>query len=67
MPVKLRSSTQKMVNLSMTEAELNLAGVQDILFVTNVLKSLGPKNKLPMWVRIDYGNNWSDDGRMHHV
>ena len=47
-PVTFRSSTQKMVSLSTTEAELNAAvmGVQHALFMKNILKSLGLKVKL---------------------
>ena len=44
-PVIFRSSTQKMVSLSITEAELNatVMGVQDALFMRNILKSHGLK------------------------
>ena len=40
--------------LSTTEAELNVAvmGVQDALFMKNILKSLGLKVKLPMLASI---------------
>ena len=74
-PVTYQSSTQKMVTLSTTEAELNAAvkGVQDALFVRNILKSLGLKVKLPILANIDKGgavdidNNWSVGGRICHV
>ena len=44
--VLFRSLTQKKVSLSTTEAELNAAvlGVQDELFMKNILKSLGLKS-----------------------
>ena len=66
-PVTYRTSTWKMVRLSMTEAELNseMMHMQDALLVRNILKSLGLKVKLPMSVNIDngvamdIGDNWS--------
>ena len=41
----------------MTETEWNAAmmGVQNALFMRNILKSLGPKVKLPMLASIDNG------------
>ena len=56
-PVIFKSSTQKMVSLSTTKAELNSAilDVQDALFVENILKSLRLKVKLPMLANIDNG------------
>ena len=73
--VMLRSSTQKMVSLSTTKAELNAAvmGMQDELFMKNILISLGLKVKLPILASIDngrvedIGHNWSVDGKTHHV
>ena len=73
-PVTFKSSTQKMVSLLTIEAELNIAfmGVQDALFVRNILKSLGLKVKynyqlamimLEQWIC----NNWSICRRTHHV
>ena len=55
--VTFRSSTQKMVILSTTKAELNaeVMGVQDAFFVKNILKSFGLKVKLPMLACIDNG------------
>ena len=57
------------------EAELNTAvmGVQVVLFVKNILKSLKLKVKLPILASIDngravdVGNTWSVGGRTHHV
>ena len=57
LPITFRSSTQKMVSVSTTEAELYVAvmGVQDALFMINILKSLGLKVKLPILDSIDNG------------
>ena len=74
-PVTFRKSTQKIVSLPTTKAELNAAvmGVQDALFRKNILKSLDLKVKLPILASLDNGrtvnihNNWSVDGRTHHV
>ena len=75
MLVMFRSSTQKMVSLSTTKVELNAAviGVQDALFVKNMLKSLELKFKSPILTSIDngravdIGNNWSVGGRTCHA
>ena len=56
-----------MVSLLTTKAELNatVIGVQDALFMKNILKSLGLKVKLPMLTSIDHDmavdidTNWS--------
>ena len=50
-----RSSTQKMMSLATTQAKLNVAvmGVQDALFVKNILKSLELKVKLPILASIN--------------
>ena len=64
-----------MVSLLSTKAELNVAvmGVQDALFVKNILKSFGLKVKLPTLASVDnsgavdIGNNWSVYGGTHHV
>ena len=47
-PVTFRSATQKMVSLLTTVAELNavVMGVQDEMFMKNILKSLGLKVEL---------------------
>ena len=62
-PVAFRSSTQKMVYLLTTKAELNAAvmGVQDALFMKNILKSLGLKVKLPIQANIDNGRAEDND------
>ena len=72
-PVMCRSSTQK--TLLTTKAELNVAvmGVQDALFMKNILKSLWLKVKLSILASIDNSgavdidNNWSVGGRTRHV
>jgi hypothetical protein len=70
-----KSSTQKSVALSVCEAE-QTAGVlfaQDMLYIWNVLESLGLKMKLPMTLEInnkgavDLANNWSIGGCTRHV
>ena len=74
-PVSWRSSTQRHVTLSVTEAELS-AGVtcaQDMLYVMNLLKSIGLKVKLPMVLEmdnrgaLDLAHNWSVGGRTRHL
>jgi hypothetical protein len=74
-PVCYRSTTQRHVTLCVTEAE-GAAGVmeaQDMLFVYNILKSLGLKVQLPMVLEldnkgaIDLANSWSVDGHTCHV
>jgi hypothetical protein len=70
-----KSLTQKSVTLSVCEAE-QTAGVlctQDMLYVKNVLESMGLKVKLPMCLEIDnkgavdLANNWSIGGYTRHV
>ena len=64
-----------MVSLSITEAEQNaeVMGVQNALFMKNILKSIGLKIKLPLFASIDNsravdaGNNWSVGGRTCQV
>ena len=55
--VRFKSSTEKMVSLSTTKAELNAAvmGQQDELFMKNIPKSVGPKVKLPVLASVDNG------------
>ncbi len=74
-PVMFKSSTQKSVLLSVCEAE-QTAGVlcaRDMLYVWNVLKSMGLKVKLPMTLEmdnkgaVDLANNWSIGGCTRHV
>ena len=70
-----KSSTQKSVALSVCEAE-QTAGVlcaQDMMYVRNVLESMGLKVKLPMALEmdnkgaVDLAINWSIGGRTRHV
>jgi hypothetical protein len=74
-PVMFKSSTQKLVALSVCEAE-QTAGVlcaQDMLYVWNLCKSMRLKVKLPMLHKIDkkgtvnLANNWSIGGPIRHV
>jgi hypothetical protein len=74
-PITFRSSTQKFVSLSVTEAE-SAAGVmvaQDMLYVYRLLESTGLSVELPMLLEIDnkgavdLANNWSVGGRTRHV
>ena len=63
------------IALSVTAAELFSATscVQDMMFVKNVLESMGLKVKLPMILRVDNKgakdllNNWSVGGRTRHI
>ena len=74
-PVIWRSSTQKFVTLSVTEAEGGAAVtcVQDMLYVWNLLTSMELKVKLPMVLEmdnrgaVDLINSWSVGGRTRHV
>jgi hypothetical protein len=73
--VTAKSKMQECVTLSVTEAELVAATncIQDMLYIRNILESMGLKNKLPMKVELenkgakDIITNWSDDGRTRHV
>ena len=74
-PVCQRSATQRHVTLSVTEAE-GAAGVteaQDMLYVANVLESLGLQVEYPMVLEmdnkgaVDLANSWSVGGRTRHV
>ncbi len=74
-PVIFKSSTQKLVALSVCEAEQS-SGVlcaQDMLYCKNVLESMGLKVKLPMLLKmdntgaVDLANNWSVGGGTRHV
>ena len=74
-PVIVRSSTQRIVALSVTEAELfaATATAQDMLFVKRICESIGLKVKLPMQLKInnkgtvDLINGNSVGGRTRHV
>lgn len=74
-PITVKSSMQKTVALSVTEAEL-MAGVtcaQDMLYARKVLESLDLKVKLPMLLEmdnkgaVDLANNWTVGGRTRHI
>ena len=70
-----RSSTQKTVALSVTEAELSAATqcAQDMLFAMRVVESLGLKVQKPMILEVDnkgahdLAHNWTIGGRVRHV
>jgi hypothetical protein len=70
-----KSKMQECVTLSVTEAELVAAKncIQDMLYIRNILESMGLKIKLPMKVELDNKgakyivNNWSVGGRTRHV
>jgi hypothetical protein len=74
-PVMFRSSTQRFVTLSVTEAE-TAAGVmvaQDMMYVYRLLTSMDLEVELPMVLEmdnkgaVDLANNWSVGGRTRHV
>jgi hypothetical protein len=74
-PITFRSSTQKFVTLSVTEAE-SAAGVmvaQDMLYLYRLLGSIGLTVELPMLLEmdnkgaVDLANNWSVGGRTRRV
>ena len=74
-PVMFKSMTQKHVSLSVTAAELyaGVASAQDMLYVKNVIESIGLKVKLPMVLEIDnkgtvdLANSWSIGGRTRNI
>ena len=73
--VVMRSIGQKIVALSVTEAELiaRTQGVQEMLYVMRLLESIGLKVKKPMILEcdnkgaIDISNNWTVNGRTKHM
>jgi hypothetical protein len=74
-PVMFKSSMQKSVALSVCDAE-QTAGVlcaQDMLYVQNVLESMGLKVELPMTIKmdnkgtVDLSNNWSIGDCTRHI
>jgi hypothetical protein len=73
--VGARSSTQKIVALSVTEAELGAVTqcAQDMLFTMRVIESLGLQVEKPMIIRVDnegahdLAHNWSIRGRTWHI
>jgi hypothetical protein len=66
---------QETMKLSVTEAELDstTTNVQDMLFVKQIIESMGLKVKIPMVLRVynqgvrELVNNWSVEGHTHHV
>ena len=74
-PIHTRSSTQRSVTLSVTEAELVAATqcAQDMLYAMRVIESMGLKVKKPMILEVDnkgavdLTHNWSVGGRTRHV
>jgi hypothetical protein len=74
-PVIAKIGTQRIVTLSITEAELfsAITNAQDMMFVKRVVESIGLKVKLPMILTIDNKgtvdliNNNSVDGRTMYV
>jgi hypothetical protein len=72
-----KSSTERTVSLSTTNAEAETyAGVtcvQNMIYMKNVLESLGLKVKLHMVLEMDnqgvvyLANNWSNGGRIRHI
>jgi hypothetical protein len=70
-----KSSTQKIIALSVTEAELVAAVscAQDMLFVHKIVTSMELQVELPMVLELDnsgakdLANNWSVGGRTRHV
>ena len=73
--ISAKSVMQKVVALSVTEAEL-IAGVtcaQDMLYIMRVLELIGLKVKKPMILEMDnkraydLANNWSMGGRTRHI
>eukprot|EP00957_Ditylum_brightwellii_P085029 6465433-Ditylum_brightwellii.AAC.1 len=74
-PVTIKSVMQKIMLLSVTEAE-TVAGVQcvqDMLYVKRLLESMGLLVELPMILKIEnsgavnLANNWSIGGRTCHM
>jgi hypothetical protein len=73
--VAWRSSTQKHVTLSVTEAEMGagVTCVQDMMYVYNLMSSMGLQVQLPIVLEmdnqgaVDLANGWSVGGRTRHV
>jgi hypothetical protein len=74
-PISTKSKMQRIVALSVTEAELIAAVscVQDLLFEMRILESIGLKVKKPMILKVDNKgvfdliNSWSVGGRTRHI
>jgi hypothetical protein len=73
--VTTKRKVKQCVTLSITEAELVAATnfIQDMLYIRNILESMGLKIKLTMKVELDNKgskdiiNNWSVGERTRHV
>ena len=74
-PVTVKSAMQKIVALSVTEAE-TIAAVQcaqDMLYTKRVLEGMGLQVELPMILKVDnsgavdLANNWTAGGRTRHI
>ena len=74
-PVTVKSAMQKVVALSVAEAE-TIAGVQcaqDMMYIKRVLEGMGLQVELPMILSInnsgavDQSNNWISGGRTRHM
>jgi hypothetical protein len=74
-PAMSKSSTEKTVSLSTTKAETyaGVTCVQDMLYIKNLLESLGLKVKITMVLEMHnqgavyLANNWSIGGRTRHI
>jgi hypothetical protein len=74
-PVTVKSAMQKIVALSVTEAETVAAMqcAQDMLYVKSLLESMELQVELPMILEVDnsgavdLANNWSAGGRTRHM
>lgn len=74
-PIQVKSMMQRIVALSVTEAEIN-AGVtcaQEMIYAKRIIESIGLKVKLPMILEIDnkgavdHSNNFTVGGRTKHM
>ena len=74
-PVAMKSLTQRIVTLSVTEAELYAATLcaQELLHVLRIMESIGLKVKKPITLEVDNEgavdlvNSWSVGGRTKHI
>jgi len=74
-PITVKSLMQRIIALSVTEAETisGVACVQEMLYAMKILLSLGLLVELPMILEIDnkgavdMANNWSVGGRTKHM
>jgi hypothetical protein len=74
-PAMFKIGTERTVSLSTTKAEIyaGVTCVQDMMYMRNVLESLGLKIKLPMVLEMGnqgavyLANNWIVGGRTRHI